>query len=512
MRHYLPALFLLAVCSLAARPSTAHAAASQEADQASDADQAKLNAIFDDLRERLRPGRALGRPGTTDSHGSFFLVAVGVPGDEEDFIRKGRTIALKEIGAFIGVEISSESEIIKRSETKFVDGEKHTEFFKSFSTATRTSIQERLTGVGLFTVEESESLIQLAFLLSERDSQAAVNMKLAMETRESTKTAVRAIGLASLSDGLANARTMAVERALREAIRKTAGTTILSQDAKKGSEFLDEQVFTSTHGFCSSYEVLQEAEMREVYRVEVLAVIDPDRVVENFRDHLALLGQPRFFLSEEVYGTGWNSRRESPLASQLRSSLSEAGFSLGTGSADEADFQLWLDSTWTQVKHPINKRSGMQLQADLYWVDRAGQQTSLLHSDGRISKFVTGDGAARGCADALMAREWKGIRTRLQERLDSFIANGREVRVFLEEVDADAQEQLLRALRSSPLILDCDLLIDDSQGARLKCRTLLRGGDLANLIRKTAGARIDSPVDLTVLHAQNSEVRLTPLR
>ncbi len=512
MRHHLPALLLLTASSLVAGPSTAHAASFHEAVAPSDSDQAELEAIFDDLRGRLRPGRALGRSGATDSHGSFFLVAVAVPGDEEDFIRKGRTIALKEIGAFIGVEISSESEIIKRSETTFVDGEKHTEFFKSLSTATRTSIQERLAGVGLFTVEESEGLIQLGFLLSERDSQSAVNLNQAMETRESTRTAVRAIGLASLDDGVASARSMAVERALREAIRKTAGTTILSQDAKKGSEFLDEQVFTSTHGFCSSYEVLQEAEMREVYRVEVLAVVDPDRVVENFRDHLALLGQPKFFLSEQVYGTGWNSRRESPLASQLRSNLSEAGFSLGTGPPDEADFQLWLDSTWTQVQHPINKRSGMQLQADLYWVDRSGQQTSLLNSDGRISKWVPGDGALRGCADALLAKEWKGIHTRLQERLDGFLANGREVRAFLEGVDDDAHEQLLRALRSNPLILDCDLHIDDTRGASLNCRTFLRGGDLANLIRKVAGAQINSPVDLAILHAQNSEVRLASLR
>jgi hypothetical protein len=511
MARPLFSLLFFAFFCLAASSSTAYSAGVQETNATAQTDQATIGAIFDELRGRVRPGRALGQPGTTDTHGSFFLVAVGIPVDEEDFIRKGRTIALKEIGAFIGVEVSAESEIIKRSETTIVDGEKHTEFFKSFSTATRTSIQERLTGVGLFTVEESEDLIHLGFLLSERDSQAAVNMKQAMETRDSTRTAVRAIGLASLNDGIANARTVAVERALREAIRKTAGTTILSQDAQKGSEFLDEQVFTSTHGFCSSYEVLQEAEMREVYRVEVLAVVDPERVVENFRDHLALLGQPKVFLSEQVYGDGWNSNRESPLASQLRSKLSGAGFSLGTGPPEEADFQLWLDSTWTQVKHPINKRNGMQLQADLYWVDRSGQQASLLHSDGRISKFVSGSGAARGCADALIAREWTGIQTRLQERLDSFLANGREVRAFLEGLDSNRQEQLLRTLRSNPLILDCSLLVDRDRGSSLSCKTLLRGGDLANLIRKAAGTQIEAPIDLSVLHAQNTEVRLAPL-
>ena len=414
------------------------------------------------------------------------------------------------MGAYLGVEISASSEVTKSSRTSGVGGDRKVEFFKFFESRTTTSIQQALVGAWLFATSESDSSIQLGYALTERESNAARRLAGVLDRGPDADgvTRVEAVGVGAVKGGdVASGRLAAVNDALRNAIRKSAGTVLIAQDARVGNEFLEEQVFSSTAGFCRAYEVLEEQEHGSYFEVRVIAEVDGDRVLEDFGQHLKVLGEPTFSFVEIMSGGAAPGGRFSPLGQRLQDDLSRAGFSFMEDEFREADYRMELRSNWSPVKHPINGRFGVQLQADLSWIELGGRSTSLISSDGRVSSFTGGGQAPRICAEQLASKELATIKRAIQTRVDDFMVNGRLVTVELRGLTAELGAELAAAVRGHPLVLDATAGYEERTGSVLELRTFIRSSDLVGLVRVAASESISVPTDLRSTRVATTQLK-----
>lgn len=187
--------------------------------------------------------------------------------------------------------------------------------------------------------------------------------------------------------------------------------------------------------------------------------------------------------------------------------LGEKGIEFVSGDPLAADYQVWLNSQWTAVKHPFNGAAGVQLQADLQWVNRAGTGTPILSSDGRVTSFVQGGQAVGDCVDKFMDKESGEILEGVQDKLADFHSNGREIFVYFDGANFEALEPLSAALKLDPLIKDCRRELVAGSPPRLTCRTFLRTDDLEGLIRLAAGSLGPNSLDVSATLAQATELR-----
>ena len=468
----------------------------------------ELEPVFEDLCDRLRDGGTLTRAGRSDDLGAYLVVAVSMRSSDGDPLRSGRQRAIREMGAYLGVEISASSEIKKSSRVTGVGEEREVEFFRSFESRTTTSIQQTLAGASLFTSNETESALRLGFALTERETEAVRKMAsgFGRAPDEDGVTRVEAVGIGAIKDGnVAAGRQAAVSDALRNAIRKSAGTMLIAQDAKVGREFLEEQVFSATSGFCSGYELIGEKERGAYFEVRVLAEVDGEKVIEDFGQHLQILGEPTFSFDEVMLGGAAPGGRLSPLGEIFHNDLGTLGFQFMDGRASDVDYALELRSTWTPITDPYDRqRTGVQLQADLSWTGVDGGRKSLLGSNGRVASWLGGRLATRQCAEKLAKKELSVAREAIQSRLSDFMANGRAVTVELEGLDAGLGAELAGALRKHPLVLDASARYDERVGSTLALRTFVRSSDLLGVVRVAASEAISVATDLRPTRVQTT--------
>lgn len=505
MTHALTATLLAAF----AVPGAASHGAPEPLPSSVRAEDHELQPIFDDLCGALRDGGTLMRAGESDDLGAFLVVVVSVRRSEEDPLRSGRQRAFKEMGAYLGVEVSASSEVKKSSRVSGVGEDRKVEFFKSFESRTTTSIQQTLAGASLFTSSETESALRLGYALTERESEAVRKLAsgFGRSPDEDGVTRVEAVGIGAIKDGnVAAGRQAAVSDALRNAIQKSAGTMLLAQDAKVGREFLEEQVFSATSGFCSGYELLGENERGTYFEVRVLAEVDGEKVIEDFGQHLQVLGEPTFSFDEVMQGGAAPGGTLSPVGEIFQNDLSGAGFNFVDGRASNVDYSLKLRTTWTPRTHPTKGKAGIQLQADLSWTGVDGRRTSLLSSNARYSDFVRG-GRPRTCAEKLTKKELPVVKEAIQTRLSDFMANGRAVTVELQGLDAELGAELAGALRKHPLVLDASARYDERVGSTLDLRTFVRSSDLMGVVRLAASEAISVPTELRPTRVQTTALK-----
>lgn len=493
-------------------PVPAEAAAPSPASLlAAESDTTELSAIFQGLRSQVKAGRRRGQMGESEQLGSYYLVVIGLKTGTADPLVEGRLQSMKEIGSFIGVEVESETEFVKRTETTGVGEEKKTEFFKSLTTSTTTRVQQTLAGVELIGVTESESVIHVAYALTERGVQnvASLTEMLDARTGPEGEQTVRAIGAAQgRGDQIdeAQLRELAINDGLRTAIRKVAGGVIVAQSKSEGRQFLEEKVYSATSGTYTAYEVLSSGLSGTLFQVELAVTVDANQIAEDFRSHLEVLGSPRFYFDEKAAGEARFIRNgETELGRSVRNFLSEKGFPM-VASPEGADYQFWLDSTWQKGASPVPGLPPMlQLTGDIYWVDRAGKQHSILSSDGRCSTDDKPQ-AAKILTRRFMEQNERAILEGLNSKLSEFQANGREVRVILRGAAFKEAHTLSGLLKQDPFVKDARAELGADEYPILTVRTFLRSDDLAGTIQAVAGGAGSGALELLAAGVQTSEI------
>lgn len=99
---------------------------------------------------------------------------------------------------------------------------------------------------------------------------------------------IEAEGMADLEDrGTAQAKDMAINDALRNAVEKAIGTYVDSETVSKNYETIEDSILTKTEGYVSDYEVIDETkdETDEIYKVKIEAEV----VTEILKDDIDTL-------------------------------------------------------------------------------------------------------------------------------------------------------------------------------------------------------------------------------
>lgn len=104
--------------------------------------------------------------------------------------------------------------------------------------------------------------------------------------------------MASLKEGLAKARQLALDEALRNAVQQYAGVTTASSSTIHNDGQLQSKISSRTHGVVKHYKVIRELNRNGVIEIQIVAEIveqidDPKTIARAIREHM---GRPSIYI------------------------------------------------------------------------------------------------------------------------------------------------------------------------------------------------------------------------
>jgi|TARA_R110001583_G_scaffold77377_1_gene210738 hypothetical protein len=106
---------------------------------------------------------------------------------------------------------------------------------------------------------------------------------------------IEAKGLASMKDGKASARELAIQNALRNAVQQAQGVMLSGRSGVFG-EALNSAISTKTQGYVHSYEIIDEEKSRGDYLVSIVAEVDTAPLLNDIDFYLDILNTPVFYV------------------------------------------------------------------------------------------------------------------------------------------------------------------------------------------------------------------------
>ena len=145
-------------------------------------------------------------------------------------------------------------------------------------------------------------------------------------------------GMSEVSNGdLVQAKDMAQENALRNAVEQAVGVTIDAETKTENHELIEDSIYSQSRGYVSEYDIIDSRSEGDIFFIEIRAVVKED-ILEDDLDDLDLVihraGDPRIMViipNEEYRQRRWNRTRDisDPAAeSAITQKLLEAGFRL----------------------------------------------------------------------------------------------------------------------------------------------------------------------------------------
>lgn len=222
----------------------------------------------------------------------------------------------------------------------------------------------------------------------------------------------------------------ALEAAKRSALEQVMGTTVVASDASADGS-LRSRVFADVQGAVSAYRILDEKQDGGVYRVSIVAEIDKDELQDSYGAQMKAIGDPIFWIDTE----------NADAQSQIYDFLMGKGLKTAIQKGATADYRVAVTPKFERRTHPINKRTGTQLQLTVVCYDKAGVQLFTLQNDPRkASTFV---GTEERQRQITMEKAVKQIATplhqRLQRAVNDLTNNGRTIRMVFRNVKTQEQ-------------------------------------------------------------------------
>ncbi len=460
----------------------------------------------------LRSGGGL-RHGVCEDRGAFLVAVVELEGEGEQGLADARIYAAGLFSEFLGAEVSRATSDEYREAV--VDDVISVQ--AKFQTQTKVESERMIAGVETLSLTSFEAASWLTFVLSERTKADASAIAAAARSRAKGggPRTVRVVGVAPILDGaVGQSEALATESAKRSALEMVVGVAMAGMkfsryedtDGEARSRFVD-QTFSTTSGFLESFEVLESERQGGTWFVRAAATVSPDKVLDNYRQHLASIGDPVFRVSGgEAEG----------LPAQAAAFFRGKGFKIADAQS-RPDWEIVLSPNFTPWSHPARGTPGFQCHLEITIKNaRTGTLLAGVQSDGRASDFGGGGDAAQRarCAKKAFADAKERIQEQLTKSIVELARAGRDYELRLVREGASLSlEELARVkaqLRTLPGVKSVDAKLEGLQ-LKLPLRSLLPLADLAplfedDLTRLMPGHR----AQIIGLSSEVAEWKLTP--
>lgn len=320
----------------------------------------------------------------------------------------------KEIAAFIGQEISAH-EKMEYTESQINDKVEVKNFYASI---TEVNINQLLNGVTLYRVwREGNETVAVCFLTGKT---ADMSAKLKQQLAQLPPDTVGASGIAPIEvDRMQVAKEKALRAALRNAVEQVLGTVLAGNTQVQDNEKIRSRIFSQSRGFVEEYRIITENTEGNYYRIELIAKIAKNKLLDSYSSYLKTMGDPEFFIRTE----------NTELYLTFVKFFEGLGLKI-TSNQNSAAYIIDAIGDFKNVKHPVENLSGTQLSLWIRIFDaKSGLELLSQKNDPRRAvSFISSGERQKNIA---VEKAFKQIRVPLHKAVDSMIgkmvSNGRTV-------------------------------------------------------------------------------------
>ena len=272
-----------------------------------------------------------------------YIVAMGsadVTGSKAKAKTVARLEALKNIGEYLGSQVSA-SETATMKSRKDINGVEQTEEF--FSSVMQVNVKQALKGVQDLRIIDDDDKITAIVYLTTKSSDKSSELKAAMNALGDEGT-VRAVGEA-------NTHQNAVQMALRAAVEQVVGTMVVGATKITDNEKVKNKIFSGAEGFVDTYRVTDELEIAAGWRISIVAKVSKKKILDSYRVYLKTLGDPVFYLN----CTSTDSDAEDKqIAARFGQFFRKLGFKISK-TPEGADYVINASGEYRRVKNPLDE-------------------------------------------------------------------------------------------------------------------------------------------------------------
>jgi hypothetical protein len=353
--------------------------------------------------------------GYNDSVGVYVISVVKIdqPNLTNDELNElALTRGKKEIAAFIGQEIKAHDRV-ENTTTQINDQEETKSFYSSVM---EVNVSQLLNGVTLYKVwKENNETIAVCYLTGKT---ADMSARLKAQIAQLPPDTVGASGIASIEKGnIQVAKEKALRMALRNAVEQVLGTVLAGNTQVQDNEKIRSRIFSQSRGFVETYRIVTENSSNDYYRIEVIAKIAKNKLLDSYSSYLKTMGDPEFFIrtnNKELYLT-------------FLKFFEGLGLKL-TNNLNSAVYIIDAIGDFKNVKHPVENLYGTQLSLWIRIYDaKSGQE--LLSQKNNPRRAVSFVSSGERQKDIAVEKAFKQIRNPLHKSVDKMISqmvsNGR---------------------------------------------------------------------------------------
>ena len=336
-------------------------------------------AAIDAAAKEMQADGADIRAGCTKELG-VFVVAAGtteITGTKAKAKTVARLNAVKNLGAFLGTQMSAE-ERAGMTATTDAEGKKvMTEFFSSM---TSEKVNQLLKGVQDYGFDDDGKNLTYIVYMTAKGQDKSDELQNALNKLGDEGT-VAAVGEGRTHD-------IAVQLALRSAVEQVVGTMVVGETKIADDEVIRNKIFSGAEGFVDEYRITAEASVTVGTRIEVVAKVSKKKILDSYRVYLKALGDPVFYLEcTSSDSTG----EDAQIAARFGQFFRKLGFKI-VKTPEEADYCIKASGSYRRVKSPMDENEVYtQYSMVIKVLSRNGEELLSLPNNPRKSAVSLGD-------------------------------------------------------------------------------------------------------------------------
>ena len=374
--------------------------------------------------QKMQAEDVMSAGGVSRVHGVYFIARVKLDADdrpEAELREMALVMGKRAIAAFLKQDVKSEEQS-EYTEKVHNDKVEIREFYKSL---TETKVEQLLRGVALYQLTRKGNQVHAICYVTGKSMD--LSKQLQQQMRQLPPDTVGAYGFAAVEGGrLRKAREEALHAALRNAVEQVLGTVVSSNTQVHDATLMRSRIFAQSRGFVEHYRIVAEGVVDGSYRVELIAKVARNMLLQSYSAYLKQFGDPEFFVRTdnlELYQT-------------FVKFFQELGLKIV---ADEAQAAYIIDAIgdFRDVEHPTEQGLiGTQLTLWIRIFDANTNQELLSQKNDpkRATEFRMAREKNRQ-KDLAASRAFKQIKNPLHENLNRMIAdmssNGRNILVVI---------------------------------------------------------------------------------
>ena len=271
-----------------------------------------------------------------------YIVAMGsaeITGSKAKAKTVARMEALKNIGEYLGSQVSAAETVGTKATTDVNGVEQNEEFFSSMM---QVNVKQALKGVqDLKTIDDGDKIIAVVYLTT-KSSDKSAELKAAMTAMGDEGT------VAAVGEG--KGRDAALQLALRSAVEQVVGTMVVGETKVTDNEAVRNKIFSGAEGFVDEYRITAESSVAIGCRIEIVAKVSKKKILDSYRVYLKALVDPVFYL--ECMSSDSDSE-DKQIAARFGQFSRKLGFKISK-TPEGADYCINASGDYRRAQHPID--------------------------------------------------------------------------------------------------------------------------------------------------------------